>query len=116
MDIGKSNNVTDYQRIAYIKNALITYRTGNLTLNGGLISTTQFNMQEKFWGYRYVMKSFQDEYKFGSSADLGISAVYKFADWISADAIVVNGEGYKRFRTRMVFSMVLAPPLHRSKG
>ena len=100
MDIGKSNNVTDYQRIAYIKNALITYRTGNLTLNGGLISTTQFNMQEKFWGYRYVMKSFQDEYKFGSSADLGISAAYKFADWISADAIVVNGEGYKKIQNQ----------------
>ena len=100
MDIGKSSNVTDYQRIAYIKNALITYRTGNLTLNGGLISTTQFNMQEKFWGYRYVMKSFQDEYKFGSSADLGVSASYKFANWISADAIVVNGEGYKKIQNR----------------
>ncbi len=100
MDIGKSNNVTDYQRIAYIKNALITYRTGGLTLNGGLISTTQFNMQEKFWGYRYVMKSFQDEYKFGSSADLGVSAAYKFADWISADVIVVNGEGYKKIQNQ----------------
>ena len=96
MDIGKSSDVSDYQRIAYIKNAMVSWKTGNLTLNGGLISTTQFNFQEKFWGYRYIMKSFQDEYKFGSSADLGISATYKFADWISADAIIVNGEGYKK--------------------
>ena len=44
------------------------------------------------------MKSFQDEYKFGSSADLGISATYRFADWISADAIIVNGEGYKKIQ------------------
>ena len=44
------------------------------------------------------MKSFQDEYKFGSSADLGISATYKFADWVSADAIIVNGEGYKKIQ------------------
>mgnify|MGYP003304450500 CR=1 FL=1 len=96
MDVGQSDDVNDYHRIAYIKNAQITWKTGNWTLNGGLISTTQFNMQEKFWGYRYVMKSFQDIYKFGSSADLGISAAYKFADWLSADAIVVNGEGYKK--------------------
>lgn len=98
MDIAKSSDVSDYQRIAYIKNAMISWKIGNLTLNGGLISTTQFNFQEKFWGYRYVMKSFQDKYKFGSSADLGISAAYKFADWISADAIIVNGEGYKKIQ------------------
>ena len=96
MDIGKSSDVSDYQRMAYIKNAMLSWKRGNLTLNGGLISTTQFNFQEKFWGYRYVMKSFQDLYKFGSSADLGISAAYKAADWLSADAIIVNGEGYKK--------------------
>ena len=98
MDIGKSSDVSDYQRIAYIKNAMVSWKKGNFTLNGGLISTTQFNFQEKFWGYRYIMKSFQDEYKFGSSADLGLSASYKFADWISADAIIVNGEGYKKIQ------------------
>lgn len=96
MDVGKSSNVEDYHRIAYIKNALVQWKKGNLTLNGGLISTTQFNFQEKFWGYRYIMKSFQDEYKFGSSADLGVSVAYKFGDWLSADAIIVNGEGYKK--------------------
>ena len=98
MDIGKSSDVSDYQRIAYIKNAMVSWKTGNLTLNGGLISTTQFNFQEKFWGYRYIMKSFQDQYKFGNSADLGISAIYQFANWISADAIIVNGEGYKKLQ------------------
>jgi len=98
MDIGQSDDVNDYHRIAYIKNAQISWKTGKLTLTGGLISTIQFNMQEKFWGYRYIMKSFQDQYKFGSSADLGISASYKFADWLTADAIVVNGEGYKKIQ------------------
>ena len=98
MDIGKSSDVSDYQRIAYIKNAMVQWKTGNLTLSGGLISTTQFNFQEKFWGYRYIMKSFQDQYKFGNSADLGLSAAYKLADWITADAIIVNGEGYKKIQ------------------
>ena len=116
MDIGKSNDVSDYQRIAYIKNAMVSWKTGNLTLNGGLISTTQFNFQEKFWGYRYIMKSFQDMYKFGNSADLGISASYKFADWISADAIIVNGEGYKKIQKGNGFNYGLGATLTPLKG
>ena len=116
MDIGKSNDVSDHQRIAYIKNAMISWKTGNLTLNGGLISTTQFNFQEKFWGYRYIMKSFQDQYKFGSSADLGISATYKFADWLSADAIIVNGEGYKKLQKNDGLNYGLGTTLTPTKG
>ena len=116
MDIGKSSDVGDYQRIAYIKNAMISWKTGNLTLNGGLISTTQFNFQEKFWGYRYIMKSFQDEYKFGSSADLGISAAYKFANWISADLIIVNGEGYKKIQNNDGLNYGLGVTLTPLKG
>ena len=98
MDIGQSSDVDDYHRIVYIKNAQVTWKTGNLTLDGGLISNTQFRTQEKHWGYRYIMKSFQDQYKFGSSADLGLSATYKFAPWFAADAIIVNGEGYKKIQ------------------
>ena len=116
MDIGKSSDVSDYQRIAYIKNAMVTWKKGCLTLNGGLISTTQFNFQEKFWGYRYIMKSFQDEYKFGSSADLGISVAYKFADWVSADAIIVNGEGYKKVQVNDGLNYGLGVTLTPVKG
>lgn len=116
MDIGKSSDVSDYHRMAYIKNAMISWKTGNLTLNGGLISTTQFNFQEKFWGYRYIMKSFQDQYKFGNSADLGISATYKFADWLSADAIIVNGEGYKKVQKNDGLNYGLGTTLTPAKG
>ncbi len=98
LDMGKSSDVSDNNRLVYVKNAMISWKKGGMTLNGGLISTTQFNFQEKFWGYRYIMKDFQDMYKFGSSADLGISVSYKFAEWISADAIIVNGEGYKKIQ------------------
>lgn len=116
MDIGKSSDVSDYQRIAYIKNAMVQWKTGNLTLSGGLISTTQFNFQEKFWGYRYVMKSFQDQYKFGNSADLGLSAAYKLADWITADAIIVNGEGYKKIQKNDGLNYGLGVTLTPAKG
>ena len=98
LDVGKSADVDDYQRIAYLKYAMVSWKTGNLTLKGGLVPTTQFHFQEKFWGCRYIRKSFQDEYKFGSSADLGISATYRFSDWITAEAIIVNGEGYKKIQ------------------
>ena len=100
MDIGKSSDVSDNQRLAYVKNAMITWKKDNFTFNGGLISNIQFNFQEKFWGYRYVAKGFQDMYKFGNSADLGISASYKLNDFISADAIIVNGEGYKKLQKK----------------
>lgn len=53
------------------------------------------------------MKSFQDEYKFGSSADLGVSVAYKFNKVVSADVIVANGEGYKKYR-KTACSMVQA--------
>ena len=116
MDIGKSSDVSDYQRIAYIKNAMVSWKKGNFTLNGGLISTTQFNFQEKFWGYRYIMKSFQDQYKFGNSADLGLSASYKFADWVSVDAIIVNGEGYKKIQKNNGLNYGLGATLTPVKG
>ncbi|WP_289751389.1 hypothetical protein [Bacteroides acidifaciens] len=62
------------------------------------------------------MKSFQDEYKFGSSADLGISAAYRFADWISADAIIVNGEGYKKIQKNEGLNYGLGVTLTPVKG
>lgn len=62
------------------------------------------------------MKSFQDEYKFGSSADLGISVAYKFADWISADAIIVNGEGYKKIQIKDGLNYGLGVTLTPVKG
>lgn len=96
-DIGNPNVAdSDLEMVAYVKNAEIKWQQGDFTLNAGMISTIQFAVQEKFWGYRYLLKSFQDEYKFGSSADLGIAASYKISDLITIDAIAINGEGYKK--------------------
>lgn len=116
MDIGKPSVVDDYHYVAYIKNAQVSWKYKGLTLTGGMISTTQFNMQEKFWGYRYIYKSFQDQYKFGSSADLGLSVAYKFADWVSADAIMTNGEGYKKIQGDLGFQYGLGLTFTPVKG
>ena len=98
MDFGEMEELKEYQRVGFIKNALVTWKYKGLILSGGLISTTQFKIQEDFWGKRYIYKSFQDQYKFGSSADLAISAQYKFNNIVSADVIIANGEGYKKLQ------------------
>lgn len=116
MDIGKPSSVDDYHYVAYIKNAQVSWKHKRLTLTGGMISTTQFNMQEKFWGYRYIYKSFQDQYKFGSSADLGLMVAYKMADWVSADVIMTNGEGYKKVQGNLGFQYGLGLTFTPVKG
>jgi hypothetical protein len=56
----------------------------NLTIKTGAISTSIFNFQEEFWSHSYVMKTL-----FGYTESKGFSASYKFAQWLSADAIVM---------------------------
>jgi hypothetical protein len=42
-----------------------------------------------------MYKTFQDENKFGSSADLGVNAEIKLSDKINLNLFALNGEGYK---------------------
>ncbi len=102
LDIGSPNQESSYdilKRYAYFKNAALIYKKNNLTLSFGLIDLYQFKVQEKFWGHRYIYKSFQDEHKFGNSADLGASIQYKLNNFITADYSLVNGEGYNQLQT-----------------
>jgi hypothetical protein len=94
LDVGDPES-GKFQHTAYLKNAYMKFSYNNLTTYFGMISTIQFKLQEKIWGHRYILKSFQDEYKFGSSADLGISVAYDIHDMVSIDGIFMNGEGYK---------------------
>jgi hypothetical protein len=103
-DVGNPKDGGGFEMTAYVKNAYMNYNDDNWNVNFGIISTTAFKTQEKFWGYRYLLKSFQDEFKFGSSADVGISAAYKFNDVLSADVILVNGEGYKKLQNDSAFA------------
>jgi hypothetical protein len=85
-----------FQMTALLKFAYLQYHKNNFSITGGMIPTTLFDLADKKWGYRYIYKSFQDEYGLGSSADLGISGEYVINKWFSADAILSNGEGYKQ--------------------
>lgn len=104
-DVGNPKDGGKHEMAAYVKNAELTYKKEAWTIDFGLISTISFKTQESFWGYRYLLKSFQDEYSFGSSADIGLSAAYQFNKVLSADVIVVNGEGYKNIERDSIFSV-----------
>ncbi len=80
---------------AFLKIAQLQYKKNKTTIKVGLIPTKQFKTQEHFWGYRYLMKSFQDIYKMNGSADLGVSVDYHLFDNLCFDVIIQNGEGYK---------------------
>lgn len=96
VDNPKDGGSLDYT--AFARNAYVEYADKGLTIDFGLITANAFNLQENFWGYRYIEKAFQDLYKYSASRDLGVKAAYKFNDIISADVIVVNGEGYKKLQ------------------
>ena len=90
-DVGNTNG----KYSTYLKTAALTYKKNKFSYNIGMIATKQFKTQEKFWGYRYLRKTFQDQYKYNASADLGFSVDYKVIDGLSIDGIIQNGGGYK---------------------
>lgn len=101
LDIGSPDDLSQFSRIrryAYFKNAMLGYTWKGLKVEFGLIDMQHFKLQEKFWGYRYIAKSYNDRYRFGTSADLGVDIMYKFTDWFSADVSVTNGEGYSNLQ------------------
>ena len=84
---------------AQVKIAQLDWKVSDaVKLSAGLIGLKQFDTQEKFWGYRYLFKSFQDEFALGSSADLGLNAEIKLAKPLKANVFLVNGEGYSKLQ------------------
>ena len=117
VDINDSVTVaTSLEMTAYLKTAAVAYSQGNLTIEAGLVGLQQFKLQEKYWGRRYIYKSFQDWTKMGTSADLGAIVSYKFFDMLSADLTVRNGEGYKELQSDKAFNTGLGITLKPVKG
>ncbi len=95
-DAGESSDVGDLQRIGFLRNAFLTWKKSNFTLNVGLLDMKLHDTQLKAWGHRYIMRTFQDKYKFAHVADLGMVAEYQFGSLFVADVTFVNGEGFKK--------------------
>ena len=96
-DIGKNSAGSDYT--AFLKTAQIDWSLkDNFKLSFGMIGNKQFKYQESIWGYRYMYKTFQDENKFGSSADLGVNGEIKVSENLKMNLFMLNGEGYKNIQ------------------
>jgi len=98
LDIGSPGNLSEYSflgRFGSFKNAYIKYVNERWTLKLGMADMHHIGFPEKIWGHRYIMKEFQDRYKFAPKADIGISSQYHLNNFITLDAFVVNGEGNK---------------------
>jgi len=91
-----NENVSDH--FVYVKNAFLNWTKDKWQINFGLIPLTHFKLHEKYWGHRYLYKSFQDVNKMGTTADLGVSAIFQASDDISFDFTMRNGEGYKKIQ------------------
>ena len=106
VDVGSPNDLSPYsklRRYAYFKNAFLRYSHSRFEVEFGLIGLKQFKLQEKIWERRYLMKTLADEYKLGSSADLGMNIHYKFNALVDADFTIMNGEGYNSIQMDDVF-------------
>ncbi len=114
-DVGDPG-VGGLQMTAYLKNASLQYSAKGFTANFGLISTTQFGVQEDFWANRYVQKTFQDMNGINPSADLGLGLAYKFAKYVQVDVSFYNGEGYKKLQSDSAFQTALGLTLTPVKG
>ncbi|WP_029904508.1 hypothetical protein [Prevotella sp. 10(H)] len=82
----------------HLRNAFVNWSDKGFNINVGLTGLMQFSIQENYFMHRYVLKSFQDLNKMAPSVDLGVTAEYKFNDYISADVSITNGEGYKKIK------------------
>ena len=102
LDVGRSNLTTDAGKtdkryFAFLKTAQFTWKNivPYTTLNFGQIGCFAFNVQEGFWGHRYLYASLMDKMGWENSADLGASFLIAPNDMIKITAGVFNGEGYK---------------------
>lgn len=111
VDIGSPEDLSPYsklRRYAYFKNAYLRYTQNKLQIEFGLISLKQFNVQEKIWERRYLMKTLADEYRLGSSADLGANLHYTPGEYIDFDVTMMNGEGYNSLQMDKIFKYSFA--------
>ncbi len=98
---GKSLPVSyDYNEGSYysimLKFAYLEFNPGpKIKLQAGGILQNHYITQEKFWGYRYVLETFQDRYYRTPSSDLGFIAYFSPLEWLSFDAAITNGEGIR---------------------
>ena len=92
-DVGRTN---DKKLESFLKYAYLQAKVAEgVKVRVGAAGTPMVGFSDKFWGQRWLAKSFTDQEKVLSSADLGVHALGKHSDGLlSWSAAVINGEGY----------------------
>ncbi len=93
-DVGYDGTTKQFS--AFAKNAFVDWAMcSHFKLSVGLIPIKHYDLQEKMWGYRYIMKPVADEYGMGTTADLGVNGEITVNEMLSFNAYFINGEGFK---------------------
>lgn len=87
LPLGQNYNTVN----VYLRAMYISWKRGKFVLNTGLVDNMQHMTQQKFWGKRYIFKSFLDEYRFLPSIDLGFNGRYDFLDNLSLEFGMMTG-------------------------
>jgi hypothetical protein len=92
-DVGRTN---DKKLELFLKYAYLQVRASDdIKLRLGSAGTPMVGFSDNFWGQRWLAKSFTDQEKLLSSADIGIHALGSHADGLFGwSAAVINGAGY----------------------
>ena len=78
----------------YIKNAKVDWKINQGKIVLGMQGMNMFKTQENTWGRRYIQKMSMDQFKYSSSADIGIG-FYKTMNSFGFSTLITNGNGYK---------------------
>lgn len=85
---------------AFAKNAFLDWKISPMVkLSVGLIPFKHFELQDNFWGYRYIIKTFTDEYGMGTTADLGVNVELPVSEMLTFNVFMINGEGFKGYKS-----------------
>jgi hypothetical protein len=87
LPLGQNYNTVN----VYLRAMYISWKKGKFLLNTGLVDNMQHMTQQKFWGARYIFKSYLDEYRFLPSIDLGFNGKYDFLDNLSVEFGMMTG-------------------------
>ena len=91
IEVPEDEKIRVFLKYAYLEWAA----SDSVMLRFGSAGTPFIGYYDKFWGQRYLAKSFTDNNKILDSADIGIHALGQISDGlVSWQTSIVNGEGY----------------------
>jgi len=97
----------------YLKPTVLTYRKDKLTINSGIFFTSELNINQRFWGNRFIEKVAADKWLRNPTADLGIRVAYQWNNFITTDVSLVSGNGYlfllEKYHPKPAFRVILTP-------